>query len=73
MKVFASLSEKLGIRETMCQFSEGMTVHDVWNTVTRNMEVPRNMLVSVNQEYGKLDALLADGDEIGFFPPVTGG
>jgi molybdopterin synthase sulfur carrier subunit len=29
--------------------------------------------VAVNQEYATLDARLAHGDEIAFFPPVTGG
>ena len=29
--------------------------------------------VAVNQEYALLDARLAPGDEIAFFPPVTGG
>ena len=29
--------------------------------------------VAVNQEYVKLDHLLSNGDEVAFFPPVTGG
>lgn len=29
--------------------------------------------VAVNQEYVGLDHPLADGDEVAFFPPVTGG
>ena len=29
--------------------------------------------VAVNQEYAKLDHAVSDGDEIAFFPPVTGG
>ncbi|XDZ66174.1 molybdopterin converting factor subunit 1 [Alphaproteobacteria bacterium LSUCC0684] len=35
-----------------------------------NMDVVR---VAINQEYCDLDAAVADGDEIAFFPPVTGG
>ena len=31
------------------------------------------ILVAVNQELTSLDTALADGDEIAFFPPVTGG
>ncbi|MDR0780894.1 MAG: molybdopterin converting factor subunit 1 [Pseudomonadales bacterium] len=31
------------------------------------------VLVAVNQEIATLDALLRDGDEVAFFPPVTGG
>jgi len=29
--------------------------------------------VAVNQEYATLDEPVADGDEVAFFPPVTGG
>ena len=29
--------------------------------------------VAVNQEYVKLDHPVANGDEVAFFPPVTGG
>lgn len=31
------------------------------------------VLCALNQEMAKLDTPLKDGDEIGFFPPVTGG
>lgn len=31
------------------------------------------VLMAVNQEMAQRDAPLTDGDEVGFFPPVTGG
>lgn len=31
------------------------------------------LLVAVNQEMTPWDTLLSDGDEVAFFPPVTGG
>lgn len=31
------------------------------------------VLVAVNQEMTSLEANVADGDEVAFFPPVTGG
>jgi len=31
------------------------------------------VLVAVNQEMALPDTPLSDGDEVGFFPPVTGG
>ena len=33
----------------------------------------RAVRVAVNQEHVKLDHALRDGDEVAFFPPVTGG
>ena len=32
-----------------------------------------NVVRAVNQETAELDQVLADGDEVAFFPPVTGG
>ncbi len=31
------------------------------------------VLAAVNQEMAQDDSAVADGDEVGFFPPVTGG
>ena len=33
----------------------------------------KNLRCAVNQDMAKLDAPIQDGDEIAFFPPVTGG
>lgn len=30
-------------------------------------------MVSINQQYATWDSELADGDEVGFLPPVSGG
>ncbi len=42
----------------------------VWEEVFGGGE---RVLISVNQEMADRDTLLADGDEVAFFPPVTGG
>ena len=31
------------------------------------------VIVAINQQIAALDSALADGDEVAFFPPVTGG
>jgi molybdopterin synthase sulfur carrier subunit len=33
----------------------------------------KNLRAAVNQKMAGLDATVADGDEVAFFPPVTGG
>ncbi len=33
----------------------------------------RNVLAAVNQRLARDDAAIAEGDEVAFFPPVTGG
>ncbi len=33
----------------------------------------RRLRAALNQSHAKLDAVLAPGDEVAFFPPVTGG
>ena len=35
--------------------------------------MPDNVLAAVNMVYAGLDAVVQDGDEVAFFPPVTGG
>jgi len=34
---------------------------------------PSRLKAAVNQEHVRFDAKIADGDEVAFFPPVTGG
>lgn len=33
----------------------------------------QTVMVAVNQELARADTLVKDGDELAFFPPVTGG
>ncbi len=73
VRYFASLGEGLGRSESLLAFSQGMTVSDVWRNDTEGKPMPNNLLAAVNMEYAKLDDPVQDGDEVAFFPPVTGG
>lgn len=78
---FAWLREKTGVPEETLDVPQ--TVTDVQSLIDwiiargdgfaaafEDMKVVR---VAVNQEYVKLDHPVKAGDEVAFFPPVTGG
>jgi sulfur-carrier protein len=73
VRYFASLGESLGKSEHDLPFTQGMTVRDVWLLDTLGGPIPDNVLAAVNMEYAGLDVNVQDGDEVAFFPPVTGG
>ena len=73
VKFFASLSEQTGLTETTVDADSPATVLDAWNLATGDQTLPVNILCAINMAYARLDDSISDGDEIAFFPPVTGG
>ena len=75
VKYFASLREILGRSEERLEIKNGnLTVTELWKQVAgRQQTLPGNVLTAINMEYVKPDAAVKDGDEVAFFPPVTGG
>lgn len=39
----------------------------------RAADLPKPLLVAINCEHASLASLVRDGDEVAFFPPVSGG
>lgn len=72
VKYFASIREGVGRGEDIVELPQACSVGELWQKVTQQPLPPR-LLAAVNQEYAGLDAMLHDGDEVAFFPPVTGG
>lgn len=72
VKFFASLREQLQQDEIKLPAGEARTVEEVWRLATGRDALP-NVLAAVNMEYVQPDHAVADGDEVAFFPPVTGG
>lgn len=72
VKFFASLREQVGQPETTLTFSPSMSVLQAWQQAT-SLPLPDNTLCAINMEYVSVDSSVADGDEVAFFPPVTGG
>ena len=72
VRFFASLRERIGVARTEVQADAVSNVRDVWLAVS-NHPLDEEMLVAVNRNYASLDQAVVDGDEVAFFPPVTGG
>ncbi len=73
IRYFASLREQLGVDELTIKADGVSTVFDVWKVANQDKSLPRNLLYAVNMEYAQLETEVKDGDEVAFFPPVTGG
>lgn len=73
VRFFASLRERLGRAETHIEVADIRTVADVWTRAANGAVLPPNILAAVNHDYARLDQPVKDGDEVAFFPPVTGG
>ncbi len=73
VRFFASLREQIGIADTQLEASAALTVIQVWQQTTGQSTLPANILMAVNMDYVAAEQPVADGDEVAFFPPVTGG
>ena len=78
---FASLREQLGTAGEEIPSADGPeTVGDLI-TLLRHRDGPwsdvlgegETIMVAVNQEMARPETSIKDGDEVAFFPPVTGG
>lgn len=73
VKFFASLRERMGREEDRLDKTAAVTAEDVWAEVSGGHRLPDTVLVAVNLEYVSRNHQIQDGDEVAFFPPVTGG
>jgi len=73
VKFFARLREQVGRSDELVAWEPGLSVSDAWKQATEGKAMPESLLVAVNMEYARGDVELKDGDEVAFFPPVTGG
>lgn len=73
VKFFASLREKVGTGSVQLNASTPLTVAQAWSQASDEIPLPSHVLMAVNMEYVEPTTVLHDGDEVAFFPPVTGG
>jgi sulfur-carrier protein len=81
LRFFASVREKLALSEERVTLPKHiLTVADLraWLILrgenwSEALSQGRALRIAINQEVAGIGALLRDGDEVAFFPPVTGG
>jgi molybdopterin converting factor subunit 1 len=74
---FGQLKEIVGAVEESTELSDGARLEDLFERYSRKFpkfaEFRPSIAASVNQEYADAKAPLANGDEVAFLPPVSGG
>lgn len=77
VRLFARLRDIAGSGDLSREAQAGATVGDVWRSLVAEFpEMARyesSMSSAVNADYARMTVAIADGDEIAFLPPVSGG
>lgn len=77
MRLFASLREAVGRDRLQLELPEAASVEQAWSRLAAEHPAlaprRRSLAAAVNRRYAGFDAALADGDELVFIPPVSGG
>jgi molybdopterin converting factor subunit 1 len=77
IRLFARLRDIAGAGDLSREAEPGATVHDVWRALVSDFpEMARyesSISSAVNADYARMTVTIADGDEIAFLPPVSGG
>lgn len=73
VKFFASLREQVGKADASVESQTVTSVQDVWELASGGKSMPANTLMAVNMDYVDATHPVVEGDEVAFFPPVTGG
>jgi molybdopterin converting factor subunit 1 len=74
---FARLRELVGVADWSCEVPSPATIADVWAALTVAFPpaavMSRTVSCARNAEFASMNTTVADGDEIAFLPPVSGG
>ena len=72
VRFFASLREQTGINSKEVDADGLKNVRDLWALLT-NEPLNDTTLIAINKTYSGPESRVKDGDEVAFFPPMTGG
>jgi molybdopterin converting factor subunit 1 len=78
IRLFARLRDLVGTGELTRDLpGDRATVDEVWRSLVREFPAAaayeKSMSCAVNADYSRLTTPVADGDEVAFLPPVSGG
>ena len=77
VRLFARLRDIAGAAELSREIAADATIGSVWQELVREFpdlaEYERSISTAVNADYARMNHALADGDEVAFLPPVSGG
>ena len=81
LRYFASLREQLGTDAEQIELPGGVAdlaglaahLQARGGTWGEAFDTGRTLMMAVNQEAANSESAVKDGDEVAFFPPVTGG
>ena len=77
VRLFARLRDIAGAGELVRDVAAPATIGDVWDELARRHPGARALRASIsaalNADYARMDTAVADGDEVAFLPPVSGG
>jgi molybdopterin converting factor subunit 1 len=77
VRLFARLRDLAGSGEVIRDVQAPATVQTIWRSLVADFpaiaEYERSMSVAVNADYSKMSAVVQEGDEVAFLPPVSGG
>ncbi len=77
VRLFARLRELGGSGELVRDVPDNATVSAVWQSLVQEFpgfaDYRPSLSCAVNTEYAKFTTAVADGDEVAFMPPVSGG
>ena len=77
IRLFGRLHDLASAHEVQRELPDEATVAGAWEQLVREFPAmaayARSVSAAVNQDFSRMTTRLADGDEVAFLPPVSGG